>query len=419
MSISDTIMKLVLVAQNYHPFVGGVETHARQLVQDLHRRGHEVCVVAVNFSPCLLPRRLALLHNNLLAPRHTTHTDGDVTIHALTPNAADRIRMLPIAVRVLPGAGRLAGYARLEWFGYRSYRRAFLPHLRRLVKGADVVHSLAGNYLGWAAQLATQEFGIPFVCTPFVHPRQWGDGPQDVAYYQRADAVIGLLESDARNLVAIGVPEQRVHVVGVSPDLPAGTDPSAFRRKHQLGTAPLVLYVGRMMPQKGAQAVLRAAPLTWNHFPEARFVFIGPQTRESTGWFRGLDRRVLCLGRVSPQEKADALAACDVFCMPSLSEILPTVYLEAWSLGKPVIGGLAHGLPELVEANGAGLVTAQDPPAVAEAIGRLMADPDLRRRMGATGRQMVEARYSVQAVSGRLLDIYSKLVARKQEGAGL
>ena len=57
------------------------------------------------------------------------------------------------------------------------------------MRGVDVVHSLAGNYLGWAAREAAHERGIPFVSTPFVHPLQWGDGPNDVAYYRQADAV--------------------------------------------------------------------------------------------------------------------------------------------------------------------------------------------------------------------------------------
>ncbi len=283
--------------------------------------------------------------------------------------------------------------------------------------GVGVVHSLAGNYLGWTAQEAAQERGLPFVCTPFVHPHQWGDGPNDVAYYRRADAVIALVETDRSYLVEIGVPAEKIHVIGVSPELPNRTDAEGFRRKHRLGDAPLVLYVGRMMPQKGARAVLEAATLVWRRQPDARFVFIGPQTPDAEAWFRDADRRVLVLGRVDLQEKADALAACDVFCMPSLSEILPTVYLEAWSLGRPVVGGLAHGLPELVEGNDAGVCASQDPAAVAGALLRLLEDDDLRRRLGENGRRLVEREYSVGAVTASLLVVYQSVASRQLEGA--
>ncbi len=102
----------------------------------------------------------------------------------------------------------------------------------------DVVHSLAGGYLGWTAQAAARDLGIPFVCTPFVHPKQWGDGPEDVEYYEKADAVIGLVETDKEYLASIGVPKENLHIVGVSPNLPATADPKGFREKHGLGAAP-------------------------------------------------------------------------------------------------------------------------------------------------------------------------------------
>ena len=135
------------------------------------------------------------------------------------------------------------------------------------------------------------------------------------------------------------------------------------------------------------------------------------------GWTAG----GVYLGKVSAQEKADALAACDVFCMPSMSEILPTVYLEAWSYGKPVIGGLAHGLPELVEGNGGGLAVGQEGTVVAAAILALLTDPGHRRRMGEAGRRLVEQRYAVPAVTSQLLSLYESVRRRRSTavGAGL
>lgn len=405
-------MNLLLIAQNYHPFVGGVETHARQVARELAAR-HQVSVAAVNFSANRLPNRVAMLHNSVLAPAHADHRDGPVAIHALSPKPFERAQLVPIAVRVLPGLPRLAGYFALEGFGFPWYRSVFQPKLRKLMRGVGVVHSLAGGYLGWTAQAAARKAGIPFVCTPFVHPRQWGDGPRDVIFYQRADAVIALVETDRDYLVRIGVPREKIRIIGVSPDLPPTTDSAGFRQKHGLGDAPLVVYVGRMMPQKGARAVLESAEHVWRNHPAARFVFVGPLDHGSVDWFRGRDPRILALGRVDLQEKADALAACDVFCMPSLSEILPTVYLEAWSLGKPVVGGLAHGLPELVEGNEAGLAVGQKPEEVAAAVGRMLADGVLRQRCGMSGRRLVEQRYSVPAVTEAVEVLYRELAEQQ------
>jgi len=178
-----------------------------------------------------------------------------------------------------------------------------------------------------------------------------------------------------------------------------------------------VLYAGRMMAQKGAHSLLEAAPHVWETLPDARFVFLGPPTRESARWFGGADRRVVAPGVVSLQVKTDALAACDLFCMPSTSEILPTVYLEAWSFGRPVVGGMAAGLPELVERNGAGVCCPQEPEALAAALTRLLRDPGERARLGERGRALVEWEYTEAAVARRLLAVYGEIAGRRLEEA--
>jgi phosphatidyl-myo-inositol dimannoside synthase len=401
-------MKLLLVTQYYYPFIGGVETHVRQVAQEFLSQGHEVEIVAATFSPCPLSANNAVLYFNLLTPAYDSYKDGEVQVHALTPTPIDRLRMLPIAARAIPKLGGKF-YTQLNRFGYPFYKSVFLDRFKALMKDVDVVHSLAGNYLGWTAQAAAQELDIPFVCTPFVHPHQWGDDPMSIEYYQRSNAVIGLLKSDRDYLESIGVSGKKLHTIGVSPDLPPSYDPVAFRQRHGLENYPVVLYTGRMMPQKGAQALLNATEKVWATNPEVRFIFIGPHTAESTHWFDGIDPRIQYLGRVSNQEKADALAACDVFCMPSMSEILPTVYLEAWSLGKAIVGGHAEGLPELIEGNQAGIAVSQNPREIAIALLRILQDPELGQQFGRSGQAMVAARYSVPAIVNQLRNLYEVL----------
>ena len=401
-------MKLLLVTQYYYPFIGGVETHVRQVAQEFLRQGHEVEIVAATFSPCPLSARNAVLYFNLLTPAYDRYKDGEVRVHALTPTPIDRLRMLPIAVRAIPKLGGKF-YNQFNRFGYFFYKSVFLDRLKVLMKDVDVVHSLAGNYLGWTAQAAAQELKIPFACTPFVHPHQWGDDPMSVEYYQRSNAVIGLLKSDRDYLESIGVAGDKLRTIGVSPDLPPTSDPVAFRQRHGLENHPVILYTGRMMLQKGAQALLNATEKVWATNPEVKFVFIGPHTAESKNWFDRVDPRIQYLGRVSNQEKADALAACDIFCMPSMSEILPTVYLEAWSLGKPVVGGYAEGLPELIEGNHAGIAVSQNSDEIAIALLQVLQNAELGQQYGRSGQAMVKERYSVPAVVNQLHDLYEAL----------
>jgi glycosyltransferase involved in cell wall biosynthesis len=161
-----------------------------------------------------------------------------------------------------------------------------------------------------------------------------------------------------------------------------------------------------MMPQKGAAAVIDAVTAVTRALPTVQFVFIGPGSDEEDRVFDNTPVNVHYLGKVSAQEKADAVAASDVFCMPSMSEILPTVYLEAWSLGKPVVGGRAHGLPELIEGNEAGLAAEQNGAAVAAAIIRILTNAEIAERYGANGKALVAAKYSVGAVTSQLLQLY-------------
>jgi phosphatidylinositol alpha-1,6-mannosyltransferase len=400
-------MNILLITQNFLPVIGGVEIHARQIAQEMSK-AHRVSVAAMNFVASPKQPRLAMLQTNLLAPKFASYTDGPVAVHSLVPSAWDRLRMVPIAVRAIPKLQRYF-YHGLNRFGYLAYKPVIAKKIRPLLDGVDIVHSLAGGYLGWTAQAVAKEREIPFVCTPFVHPQQWGDGPEDVEYYQRADGVIGLVDSDRDYLASIGVDRTRLHVIGVSPELPATVDPVAFRKKYDLVGKPVVLYVGRMMAAKGAAAVLAAAAKVWERHPEARFVFIGPASEDEAKQFEKIDPRIRYLGKVSTQEKADALSACDVFAMPSMSEILPTVYLEAWTYGKPVVGGKAHGLTELVEGNNAGLNVSQEPANVADAISRLLADPALRSQLGSAGRTLVQQRYSVEAVTRSLVALYQSV----------
>lgn len=405
-------MKIVLISQNYHPFVGGIETHVRQIAHEMSHR-HSVAVGAVNFTPNRLPGGFGVLHGSLLAPQFESFDDEGIPVTALTPTTAERIMMAPIAFRITPYLrGRL--YEPLNRFGYSWYRPVFQRKLRDLVKGADVVHALAGGYIGWAAEASAREHGVPFICTPFVHPKQWGDGANDVAYYNRADAVIGLVESDRNYLASLGVPDPKLRVIGVSPDLPGTSDPDGFRARHGLTEGQTVLFVGRMTAYKGAKSVLEAAKIVWQEKPDTHFVFIGPASDEERAPFENCDPRIQYLGKVGAEEKASALAACDIFCMPSVSEILPTVYLEAWSYGKPVIGGTAHGLAELVEGNGAGMIAKQDAGVVASALLVMLRDPALRAAMGDCGRRLVQDKYAVPAVTGALEDLYAEAISRRR-----
>ena len=205
-------MKIGLVCGNYPPFLGGVEIHAQQVAEEISAR-HEVVVAAMNFAASRLPRSLGVLHANLLAPSAPDRMDGPVAVHSLSPTFADRLVMLPLALRATP---RLQGwfYHEIRRLTHPFYAAAVIPRIRKLLLGCDVIHGLVQGDICWTALRVAHSLGIPFVCTPFVHPQQWGDGPDDVVHYRRSDAVIGLVETDRDYLRSLGISKEKLHVVG-------------------------------------------------------------------------------------------------------------------------------------------------------------------------------------------------------------
>jgi phosphatidyl-myo-inositol dimannoside synthase len=383
-------------------------TQMRTLAHELALK-HDVEVAAAIFREQNL-KRLKVLEDSLLIPAFEDYNDDGIQVHALTPSPLDRVRMLPIAANVIPKVRRYYGRG-LRRFGYRFFRSVYVPKLRSLVRGQDIVHATASDYLGWATLEAARAENVPYVLSTYVHPGHYGDDEDNVAYYNRADVVFALMESDRDNLISLGVAPERIYLSGVVPLLPESSDPEGFRAIHGLGNKPVVLFIGRHEEYKGPKALLESAQRVWQQMPDVHFLFIGPAGKNAERWFQEhQDPRVRYLGLVSEQEKADALAACDLFSMPSVAEILPAVFLEAWSYAKPVLGGTAAGLPELIDGNAAGLTVAQDPELIAERIIELLQDEPRRREMGERGRELVARRFSKPALVRALESAYEEVL---------
>jgi glycosyltransferase involved in cell wall biosynthesis len=162
----------------------------------------------------------------------------------------------------------------------------------------------------------------------------------------------------------------------------------------------MILFLGQHYRYKGYREVLLAAPRVWEKFPDATFVFLGRAVGGSEADFsERMDRRSLRLGEVDLQTKTDALAACTVLCVPSTQESFGGVYTEAWSFGKPVIGCGIPAVSEVISDGVDGLLVAQEPLPIADAICQLLASPAAAEAMGEAGRIKVQERYSWERLS--------------------
>jgi glycosyltransferase involved in cell wall biosynthesis len=184
-----------------------------------------------------------------------------------------------------------------------------------------------------------------------------------------------------------------------------------------------VLFLGRLVPIKGADVLVDAAA-----FGADLTIVIagdGPERAalERRARARGVDVRFL--GAVDGRRRAELLAACDVVAVPSRvlgdgrHEGMPTVVIEAMSSGVPVVATASGGIPEVVRDGESGLlVPPDDPGALASAIARLRADGALRAASVARGREIASAR-SWGAVASSVESAFdAALEARAGPGRG-
>jgi glycosyltransferase involved in cell wall biosynthesis len=185
----------------------------------------------------------------------------------------------------------------------------------------------------------------------------------------------------------------------------------------------LVLTIARLSYEKGVDVLIDAAAILRESRTGVKVVVLGdgPDRAELEAKIQeqGLGEVVLLAGFHS--DVWPALAAADIVCMPSKSEGMPNVLLEAMAASKPVVAAAVGGIPEAVVSDENGiLVPPSDAPALAAALGRLMDDPETARRLSQAARGTVDERFLARDVVGRYAEVYRRLVMeRKGQSAGV
>ncbi len=202
---------------------------------------------------------------------------------------------------------------------------------------------------------------------------------------------------------------ERSHVVRS-----AGVDIETYRPQAEPPGAPLIVFAGRMLWDKGIRELVEASRLLRQQGVSARIALVGrpdpgnpasiPEEQLQAWHAEGM---VEYWGWRSDMESV--LAEAHIFCLPSYREGLPTTIIEAAACGRPVVATDVPGCRHAVRHGETGLlVPVRDAPALAAALKTLITDPDLRRRMGAAGRKMVEAEFSTTRVNEETLRIYAQ-----------
>jgi glycosyltransferase involved in cell wall biosynthesis len=285
---------------------------------------------------------------------------------------------------------------------------------------ADILGSIAGSRLD-----------IPTIAT--IHtldrPRPWS---REAARFRvmawtlrrRSQRVIAVSESARRHVLRkAGLRKRRTITIhnGINLTRFLETDQATrHRARDELGFAPdaqVVATVAVLRKPKGIDDMLEALPALLNNHPQLRYLVVGDGPHRADLVAKaaalGVHKSVHFAGRRA--DVAEMLAAADIFVLPSLTEALPTVVIEAMAVGLPVVATTVGGIPELVEHGITGiLVPPANPVRLSEAIGRLLGSPRQRHAMGLTGRRLAIDRFSIERQASRLADEYRVLVSRAE-----
>lgn len=235
---------------------------------------------------------------------------------------------------------------------------------------------------------------------------------------RKVDRVFPVSSFTAQLLQQLKVPTQKIHLLhnGTDPNRFTQVDTSELRKQMNLEGKNILFTICRHVDRKGIQDVLTALPIVLKQIPNLHYIIggSGPLSKklQSLSKDLGLSENVTFTGRLDDASLNTFYNLCDVFIMTP-KEVLPDVegfgivYLEANACSKPVIGTISGGVTDAICHGKTGLLIERNSiSAISNAIIRLMANEDLRARMGEQGRARVCAEMNWEIVSQKL---YKKL----------
>jgi glycosyltransferase involved in cell wall biosynthesis len=195
-----------------------------------------------------------------------------------------------------------------------------------------------------------------------------------------------------------------------------GVDTEYFRVQPDPGGEPVVMLAGRLLWDKGVGEFVAAAGQLRRRGVRARFVLVGESDAQNPSAIPDEQLRAWQAEGVIEwwgrrEDMPAVYAQSHVVCLPSYREGLPTVLTEAGACGRPVVATDVPGCREVVRDGENGLlVPVRDADAVARALERLIESPDLRARLGARGREIVEQEFTQKKVNQETLSVYEALM---------
>ena len=358
---------IAIVSPSFYPMIGGIEAYVRGVGKELAKMGHDINI----YTPdTVLGMRLPLPEEEV---------DGMM------------VHRLPVPIDI-------------------SYRLKVWPDLLgELIRDSpDIIHVYSHDSYALIALLAARSKGTPMVLTTYGPLETHSDyGTIESGLFRVYDSVVSpvIFRRCARVMIrypalsawlrSMKLPAWKIRLEpsGVPEESLGQRDGRRFRERYGI-EGPLVMYLGRLSEQKGVWFAVEAMKIVSERSPGARLVMIGPDyagistTIIERSRALGIEKNLLVIPPFLTEEsQLEALAACDVFIMPSSFEGFSQAVMKAMAQGKPVVVTNVGGLPYEVGNGSCGLICEYgNPRSLADSVLRLLEDPALARELGAEGR---------------------------------
>lgn len=414
----ESLLKVMLVSLEYTPALnGGVGTLVYELSLGLIQAGHQV--VVLTYTP----------------DQPGTLRQPGLEVHFIPSSASDSgsVARLSIVQGILALNDDMAAYG------------------AKLIAGQDrrpdiIAYFNFGTFR--AASRLGEMFGVPVVghISFLIDPteRWWGQTPdpemvaEERYLYGKSDELITVSRS-MRSLInqKHGLPECKIHLIhnGLNPEpfMRQAVNRNKIKKLRQI-TAPakekIIVFAGRLNPQKGISALFESAARVVEEYPDVRYLIAGEADSQGYGQqvqamfaqYGSLKNRVKFLGKVPREHLAILYRVADLAVMPSVYEPFGYVAIETMAAGVPAIATDQGGFQDIIQHGETGLLVpvreeasglrAVDVEQLAQAQVLLLRDEAMAKSIGAAGQQHVLKEFMLEKMIKSTVSVFQKMILR-------
>jgi glycosyltransferase involved in cell wall biosynthesis len=311
-------------------------------------------------------------------------------------------------------------------FLYTDYRLV-LPVQRKIFERLDnykpdLIHATSPTFLGRMGLNYAQKKGIPAVSSFHTHFisyfKYYGFGLFEALgwnilkwFYNRFDRVYVPSQTTAKELTVKGFEKIELWQRGIDLDVfsPAKRN-DELRRKLTPNDVPILLYVGRLAPEKDLEDLVAVDRILREKKQKFKMVIVGDGPMR-TQLQRDLPDAVLT-GFLYKESLVEVYASSDIFVFPSTTETFGNVILEAYASGLPAIGVNEGGVVDLIQDGYTGFISpARDTQDIATKVNVLLSNPELRQKYSRNALKFA-GRFSWDAINKQLISSYKQIIDR-------